>query len=310
MIKRLIPALCALTILLSCVVPCFGAESEEAPPPLREVILDYNDYVVGRNYIPGGYVANVSFPAVLSSVYVNTSSGPSSVVNDVTGSATFRYTDDCFASFKLCFPGNRYSEPRYYMSLDNIPDGTPLRLFSRFFVDPVFSGTYDLLIFYQINYYDATYKNIAVLPTKAQKLTYSDCSGRFDGVFTTDDIPENLFDIPDGSKYVGLSLVVRVENLNADPAAELPDQVNFNFGFSDYTLGVTQYYEPFDVGSCFDIFGSVGEWTVDSVGSFSSVFWNAETGTLTFIGILGVAGLAIAVIVLLVFVISKYLRFR
>ena len=60
--------------------------------------------------------------------------------------------------------------------------------------------------------------------------------------------------------------------------------------------------------SVLDVFDNVGSLALASFGTMSGIFWTGSD--LTFLGILGVVGLAIAVIVLLVFVISKYLRFR
>lgn len=64
------------------------------------------------------------------------------------------------------------------------------------------------------------------------------------------------------------------------------------------------------VSSFTQVFGSVGSWIAGQLGSTTSLFWNAGTGTLTFLGILAVCALALAVILLLVFVVVRFLRFR
>ena len=73
-------------------------------------------------------------------------------------------------------------------------------------------------------------------------------------------------------------------------------------------------YEPpaVDGGSplsgIFDVFGGVGSWIVGQLGTTTSLFWNGQG--LTFLGVLAVAALALAVVLLLVFVIVRFLRFR
>lgn len=57
-----------------------------------------------------------------------------------------------------------------------------------------------------------------------------------------------------------------------------------------------------------DIFGAIGSWIVLQLGSLVGIFWSSDS--LTFLGVLAVAGLALAVILLLIFVIVRFLRFR
>lgn len=72
--------------------------------------------------------------------------------------------------------------------------------------------------------------------------------------------------------------------------------------------------EPVTGGSplsgVFGVFGGVGSWCIAQLGSLSSIFWNADAGALTFLGVLAVAALALAVILLLAFVVVRFLRFR
>lgn len=61
--------------------------------------------------------------------------------------------------------------------------------------------------------------------------------------------------------------------------------------------------------SVLNVFTGIGEWLVDSVTALQPMFWNAEGG-LTFLGTLGVAGLAFSVIFLIIGVIQNFLHFR
>lgn len=62
------------------------------------------------------------------------------------------------------------------------------------------------------------------------------------------------------------------------------------------------------LGAVLDVFSSVGTWLTDSITAMIPMFY-AE-GSLTFIGILAVAGLAISVCFLLLKVITSFLRFQ
>lgn len=58
-----------------------------------------------------------------------------------------------------------------------------------------------------------------------------------------------------------------------------------------------------------DVFKGVGEWISTAVESLIPMFYVAETG-LTFLGVLGVAGLAFSVVFLIIGVIQNFLHFR
>lgn len=58
-----------------------------------------------------------------------------------------------------------------------------------------------------------------------------------------------------------------------------------------------------------EVFSGVGEWIVTSVNDLTPMFYSTESG-LTFMGVLGVAGLAFSVIFLLIGVIQGFLHFR
>lgn len=57
------------------------------------------------------------------------------------------------------------------------------------------------------------------------------------------------------------------------------------------------------------VFSGVASWFAGAVGSASSMFWTAEGG-LTVLGVLAVASLAIAVIILLIYLLAGWLKFK
>ena len=64
-----------------------------------------------------------------------------------------------------------------------------------------------------------------------------------------------------------------------------------------------------------EVFTGVGEWFVTSFNKVIPIFWtaptgDATTGSLTFMGVLAVAGLAISVVFLLIGIVQRFLKFR
>lgn len=59
-----------------------------------------------------------------------------------------------------------------------------------------------------------------------------------------------------------------------------------------------------------DVFTGIGTWIAEAVTLVVPMFWNAEGSTLTFLGVLAVAGLAFAVIFLIIGLIQNFLHFR
>ena len=57
------------------------------------------------------------------------------------------------------------------------------------------------------------------------------------------------------------------------------------------------------------VFMAIGEWIVNAVESFVPMFYVAETG-LTFLGVLAVSGLGIAIVMMLINIIRGFLRFK
>ena len=71
-------------------------------------------------------------------------------------------------------------------------------------------------------------------------------------------------------------------------------------------VGSSQSESP--LTGIFDVFGGVGSWLAGQLGTTTTLFWNGQG--LTFLGVLSVCALALAVVLLLVMVIVRFLRFR
>lgn len=57
------------------------------------------------------------------------------------------------------------------------------------------------------------------------------------------------------------------------------------------------------------VFTGVADWIVTSVDGLVPLFYNAEGASLTFVGVLAVAGLAFSVAFMLINLIKSWLRF-
>lgn len=62
------------------------------------------------------------------------------------------------------------------------------------------------------------------------------------------------------------------------------------------------------------VFEAIGDWIVESLPTFTALFYTAPTGgettgSLTFLGVLAVAGLAFSVVFLLIGIIQRFLHF-
>lgn len=68
-------------------------------------------------------------------------------------------------------------------------------------------------------------------------------------------------------------------------------------------------YQFTTTDSLFTVFARLGEWLGSQLAVLVALFWTAETG-LTFIGTLGVAGLGIGVVILVIVIVARFLRFR
>lgn len=57
-----------------------------------------------------------------------------------------------------------------------------------------------------------------------------------------------------------------------------------------------------------NVFDEVSEWIVTAFQNMTPIFYNAETG-LSFMGVLAVAGLSISVILLIIGIVQRFLKF-
>lgn len=67
------------------------------------------------------------------------------------------------------------------------------------------------------------------------------------------------------------------------------------------------------VEAIFAVFTAIGNWIVETLPMLTSIFWTvgeSGAGQLTFLGVLAVCGLGVGVILLLVHVITRFIRFR
>lgn len=59
-----------------------------------------------------------------------------------------------------------------------------------------------------------------------------------------------------------------------------------------------------------EVFTSIGTWIGKAVTDLIPMFWNTESSTLTFLGVLAVAGLSFSVVFLIIGLIQNFLHFR
>lgn len=70
------------------------------------------------------------------------------------------------------------------------------------------------------------------------------------------------------------------------------------------------YVPPDYVQSVTEVFDGLGVWLITGFNNVISLFWVADTGTLTLLGILAVCGLAVSVFLLIMGIIQNFLHFR
>lgn len=225
--KRILIILCCV-----CTLVCLFAFPSFATPTNN--IIDYEDFITDDDGVGDYRTLTISIPETECSVYAKTSTGKNYFPNVTSGTVSMDNDASATASIKFCYPGLRYSEPRQYISLDNIDDGTPLKLYVKYNFKTSFSGTFDLKVFYQVNYYDADFTNIAVLPTEPRRLIYDDLAGGYSGYYVTAD--NDTLDYPDGAKYFGISLVAQFSDIKTTSDA---GTLSIDFDFSDYNLQLT-----------------------------------------------------------------------
>lgn len=76
----------------------------------------------------------------------------------------------------------------------------------------------------------------------------------------------------------------------------------------DYTPVV--YVPPDYVQPVTEVFDGLGVWLITGLNNVIALFWVADTGTLTLLGVLAVAALAVSVFFLLMSIIQNFLHFR
>lgn len=59
-----------------------------------------------------------------------------------------------------------------------------------------------------------------------------------------------------------------------------------------------------------EVFSGIGTWIADAVTDLIPMFWNSADSTLTFLGVLAVAGLSFSVVFLIIGLIQNFLHFR
>lgn len=60
----------------------------------------------------------------------------------------------------------------------------------------------------------------------------------------------------------------------------------------------------------FGIFTGISGWIIGQLGQVQGIFWNADAGSLTFLGVLSVSALALGVVLLLIMIIARFIHFR
>lgn len=59
-----------------------------------------------------------------------------------------------------------------------------------------------------------------------------------------------------------------------------------------------------------NVFSGMGNWIAEYLPTIMSIFYNAETNQVTFLGVLALCGLAISIFFLLMGVVQNFLHFR
>lgn len=58
------------------------------------------------------------------------------------------------------------------------------------------------------------------------------------------------------------------------------------------------------------VFTAIANWISETIPSITEIFFNAESGALTFLGVLSVVALGISVFLLLMGLVQNFLHFR
>ena len=104
----------------------------------------------------------------------------------------------------------------------------------------------------------------------------------------------------DDSRLVESSYVLSILLSSSYGSYKISDDINWA-----PPLEKGSYIAPF-----FDVFDGLGVWLIAGLNNVIALFWVADTGTLTLLGILAVAALAVSVFFLLMGIIQNFLHFR
>ena len=59
-----------------------------------------------------------------------------------------------------------------------------------------------------------------------------------------------------------------------------------------------------------NVFSGLGDWIAEYMPTIVEIFYNSESNSLTFLGVLAVCGLAVSIFFLLMGIIQNFLHFR
>ena len=63
------------------------------------------------------------------------------------------------------------------------------------------------------------------------------------------------------------------------------------------------------VTSITNVFGEISTWIVGQLGAVQELFWSADSGSLTFLGVLAIVGVGIACALMLINTVRSFLHF-
>lgn len=107
---------------------------------------------------------------------------------------------------------------------------------------------------------------------------------------------------------VSLEICYSVGDIDVTVADDDPSIYNGSIQFT--WLGMPVEDSKSLVASVTEVFTSIGQWVVTSLGSLTEFVWDADAGSLTFVGVLSVCGLAFAVTLLVLFIVLRFFRMR
>ncbi len=176
---------------------------------------------------------------------------------------------------------------------------------------------------YQIEFIDCNINSLAdfVLPHSTYVATIYDASNtvRFTSEPFDFDGKTSYYSLMDGDVLAyklwidllpddGVT-VFEVEHVNEDYFNVWSEDMCVVFSLTLDSPSIAPDPDPVSpIAGIFDVFGGVGSWIAGQLGTTTSLFWNGQS--LTFLGVLSVCALGLAVILLLVMVIVRFLRFR